>query len=587
MPESKDIWVVAMAAFIDDGEIPCPVGLSAVEVSTGDYHWQDLSGENGPREPPRFIIDERSTIVTYFGSIEAAVFRRLNWPMPSKQLDLFAEFRCKHNGRWSTEGYTYEKALAIYEVDNGYIPGHVFHGDYGDRPLPVRGAERSIRRGSKQFVSSLAALYQAMREDIDNDWAPFRGRYMQVVGEIESNGIPMDVDLYNSLLNSWSDIIADLIRDMDDIGVYEEGHFRTRRFENYLNRKSIPWPKLPSGELALDSATFKAMAGLYPQLEAIGSLRTILSKFRALRLSIGKDGRNRSSLAPFRSKTGRNQPSSTRFIFGAPSWLRRLVKPQRGKALAYIDYEQQEFGIAAALSRDPAMMAAYESGDPYLAFAKDAGAIPPEGTRSTHPKIREIYKECCLAVMYGMGAESFAMRTGLTPLEAKDILSRHQRTYTRFWRWCTEYENVCLWKRVAKLRLGWRLILPNEVNLRSLRNFPMQGNGAGLLQLLLIMLSDAQIKTCAPVHDAVLMESDVDEIEEKSVKAQKIMERAGEIIFDGFRLRTDCTIIAYPHRFEPGGGEDIWELVTSKINPELIGGGKNGDGSGQGHNQKN
>ena len=48
--------------------------------------------------------------------------------------------------------------------------------------------------------------------------------------------------------------------------------------------------------------------------------------------------------------------------------------------LAYIDYCQQEFGIAAALSGDTAMKQAYRSGDPYLAFAKQVGAVPGDAT---------------------------------------------------------------------------------------------------------------------------------------------------------------------------------------------------------------
>ena len=45
-------------------------------------------------------------------------------------------------------------------------------------------------------------------------------------------------------------------------------------------------------------------------------------------------------------------------------------------AVAYVDREQQEFAIAASLSGDAAMQAAYLTGDPYLAFAKQAGAVP-------------------------------------------------------------------------------------------------------------------------------------------------------------------------------------------------------------------
>jgi DNA polymerase I len=75
-------------------------------------------------------------------------------------------------------------------------------------------------------------------------------------------------------------------------------------------------------------------------------------------------------LSAFRSRTGRNQPSNTRFIFGPSVWLRGLVKPLPGHGLGYVDWDQQEFGTAAALSGDVAMQAAYRSGDPYLAFQR-------------------------------------------------------------------------------------------------------------------------------------------------------------------------------------------------------------------------
>jgi DNA polymerase I len=69
-----------------------------------------------------------------------------------------------------------------------------------------------------------------------------------------------------------------------------------------------------------------------------------------------------------------------------------LIQPPPGHAIAYIDWAQQEFGIAAALSRDPLMMDAYRSGDPYLAFAKQAGAAPPDATKATHKTIRDQFK---------------------------------------------------------------------------------------------------------------------------------------------------------------------------------------------------
>ena len=48
------------------------------------------------------------------------------------------------------------------------------------------------------------------------------------------------------------------------------------------------------------------------------------------------------------------------------------------------------------------MKQAYASGDPYLEFAKLAGAVPPDATKKTHPEQRSLYKATVLAVNYGM-----------------------------------------------------------------------------------------------------------------------------------------------------------------------------------------
>lgn len=88
---------------------------------------------------------------------------------------------------------------------------------------------------------------------------------------------------------------------------------------------------------------------------------------------MGADGRNRTLLSPFRSTTGRNQPSISKFIFGSARFIRGLIKPPDGFGLAYVDWKSQEIGIAAALSGDGKMIDSYMSGDPYLAFAVQAG----------------------------------------------------------------------------------------------------------------------------------------------------------------------------------------------------------------------
>ena len=187
------------------------------------------------------------------------------------------------------------------------------------------------------------------------------------------------------------------------------GRSNAERWAGWLARAGIPWPRLESGALMLDDDTFREMARSHRRcgLDAgIPGTRSHNSGFEGL--AVGSDGRNRTWLSPFGASTGRNTPSNTHFIFGPSTWLRGLIKPEPGMALAYVDWSQQEFGIAAALSGDPAMVEAYQSGDPYLAFGKQAGRIPPNGTKRTHGPERELFKTCILGVQYGMGEQSLA-----------------------------------------------------------------------------------------------------------------------------------------------------------------------------------
>src|SRR5262249_7178456 len=57
---------------------------------------------------------------------------------------------------------------------------------------------------------------------------------------------------------------------------------------------------------------------------------------------------------------------------------------------------------------------AYLSGDPYLAFAKQAKAAPKNATKQTQGPTRELFKQCVRAAQYGMKHESLAAQIGPT-----------------------------------------------------------------------------------------------------------------------------------------------------------------------------
>lgn len=337
--------------------------------------------------------------------------------------------------------------------------------------------------------------------------------------------------------------------------------FSAARWAGWLSRQGIPWPRLASGALDLSDDAFRLMARTYRAVGPMRELRHALSQLRLSDLAVGADGRNRCLLSAFRARTGRNQPSNSRFIFGPSVWLRCLIRPAPCRAVAYVDWSQQEFGIAAALSGDRAMMDAYVSGDPYLTFAKQAGAVPREATKQSHAAERDRFKVCALAVQYGMEARSLAQAIGQSEAHARELLRLHRQTYPTFWRWSQgNIDHAMLHGWIATV-FGWRLHVGPDANPRSLANFPMQANGAEMLRLACCLATERGIPVCAPVHDAVLVEGPAGEIESIAAATQGAMREAAEIVLAGFALRSDAKIVRHPARYADERGRAMWDTV--------------------------
>jgi DNA polymerase I-like protein with 3'-5' exonuclease and polymerase domains len=273
-------------------------------------------------------------------------------------------------------------------------------------------------------------------------------------------------------------------------------------------------------------------------------------------------------LSAFRARTGRNQPSNSKFIFGPATWIRGLIKPTPGYAVAYIDWSQQEFGIAAALSGDAAMLAAYESGDPYLAFAKQAGIVPADATKQSHGPQRELCKQAVLATQYGMEAESLAMRLGQPVVVARDLLRQHHETYRTFWAWSDAAVTQAMLHGSLWTVFGWPIHVSTECNPRSLRNFPMQANGAEMLRIACCLATERGIEVCAPVHDAVLICGPIDRIDADVEAMRAAMAEASRAVLGGFELGSDAKIVRYPDRYVDPRGAVMWNRVCQLLEIE-------------------
>ena len=560
------VWCIDFEFSHQPGGLPMPLCMVALELRSRKLVrvWLD-----GVQSCP-IHFNKSDLIVAYYASAEVGCFLELGWSIPAV-LDLYAEFR------WLTCGETLQHG-------RGLLGAMLFHG------LPTIGAEHkeemrklALRGGPysetekndlldycQSDVEGLALLLQEMSKKLDWPRAVgIRGRYMIAVARMEKIGIPIDCKTLAKMIKNWEELKTDLVQAVDPDGeVYqwENNHFifKQDRFALMLKRMNIPWPKSDKGRLLLDEATFKDMARCHGgKIALIHDLRRALAGMKLNSLEVGPDERNRCMLSPFASKTGRNQPSNAKFIFGAASWLRGLIQPKKGRALAYVDWSQQEFGIAAYLSGDAKMQEAYLSGDPYLAFAKQAGAVPPDGTKETHGDIRNQYKVCVLGVQYGIGAKGLGVRLGLGECWANHLLKMHKRTFQEFWAWSDRVEAWGMLRGELESPFGWRCSFHKDPNPRSIRNWPMLSAGSEMLRLAAVYATEAGLAVCCPVHDAFLIEANTKDISEAVARMQQVMRKASEVTLPGFPLRSDANVIRYPERF--GAGAPMWDRVQGLL----------------------
>jgi hypothetical protein len=560
-----NVWCVDFEFTADDGEQPVPIVGVARNLQTGTIIRMGPDELAAPTPP--YGVGAADLVVGYFVSAEMGCHAALGWPMPVWVLDLFAEFRRLTNGLTLPCGRGLLGACAYFGLSVGDAVEKSTMRELAMRGGPYTSEEfGALLAYCEDDVSATAVLFERMQPLIDLPRALLRGRYMRAVAAMEHVGVPIDAPLLATLRESWDDVKTRLIERVDQqYGVFDGTTFKLDLFEKFLAAHGIPWDRTEHGTLKLDDQTFKERSRAFPILNPLRELRYSLAQLRLTDLAVGRDGRNRTLLSPFAAKTGRNAPSTSKFIFGPSTWLRSLIRPEPGWGLAYVDWSQQEFGIAAALSGDAGMWEAYESGDPYLALAKHAGVVPADATKASHGDVREQFKTTTLAVQYGMERESLARRLDQSPAHAAQLLAHHRAAFPRFWQWSDSAVSFAMVTNQIHTVFGWTLTASAQINPRSLANFPVQANGAEMLRLACCLATEAGIRVCAPVHDALLVEAPIVDLDHTIAQTKAAMGAASRAVLGGLTLQSGVTRVVFPDRYTDPRGAEMYRIVLGLL----------------------
>ncbi|HKN82042.1 MAG TPA: DNA polymerase [Pyrinomonadaceae bacterium] len=209
-----------------------------------------------------------------------------------------------------------------------------------------------------------------------------------------------------------------------------------------------------------------------------------------------------------------------------------------GRKLIIADYSQIELRILAEFSGDRGFMEAFNSGaDLHRVTAAQVFNAPLDQVTKEQ---RDFAKRLNFGVVYGIGAQRFAMMTGLTVPDAESVLRRYFATYRQLDSYLRDAANRAVSERQARTASGRLVRFRYDENdrqqismtQRNGKNTPIQGTSADILKRALKLLKEELSGTNAQIvniiHDEIVVEADAGEAQAVAEKVERLMCAAGQ-----------------------------------------------------------
>lgn len=231
---------------------------------------------------------------------------------------------------------------------------------------------------------------------------------------------------------------------------------------------------------------------------------------------------------------------------------RRCFRAPDGKKLVIADYSQIELRILADFSNDENFINAFKSGaDFHTTTAAQVFNVKPEEVTGDQ---RSFAKRLNFGVVYGIGANRFALMTGLSQTEAENIMRRYFATYRGLDAWLRDAARKVVTERISRTASGRMFRFRFDENdrqaiggaQRNAKNFPIQGTSADILKRALHFLHERIRNTSARlvniVHDEIIIECDTADAEKTADILEKSMCEAGEEYVTKVPVKVDVKI---------------------------------------------
>ncbi|MBC8504467.1 MAG: DNA polymerase I [Anaerolineales bacterium] len=211
-----------------------------------------------------------------------------------------------------------------------------------------------------------------------------------------------------------------------------------------------------------------------------------------------------------------------------------------GHQLLAVDYSQVELRIAAHMAQDEAMLAAFNSGqDIHATTASAVYDLPLDAVNSTQ---RRHAKAINFGLIYGMSPFGLTRTTDLTLAEAEDFVSAYFRKFPGVKQYLDGIRELAADQGYVETLLGRRRYFPGLKNPQNMQirnreereaiNAPIQGTAADIMKIAMLRMPDAlkeaelSIKMLLQVHDELVLECPIDEINAAAAVVSEVMEAA-------------------------------------------------------------
>lgn len=323
----------------------------------------------------------------------------------------------------------------------------------------------------------------------------------------------------------------------------------------FLQSRGLENRIIHNGKVTTDDKRLEQIEALDPAITHIRRVR----RYTSLRGDplftgelIGADNRLHPNHRHLAAATGRSSCAAPN-ITGITKTFRPIVVAPDGRALLELDYAQIEVCIAAAVHDDPDLLKAANSQDVYATMAQQFYALnltdeeqklSPKDFKSMHPDLRDKMKVFVLGIIFGMSEQGIADAFGVSLSEAK---RQQESFFDSFPGIAKAMEKSHRDGRVrgnAPMVGGLRRAIPNGYQARNQHiNTPVQGSAGVVFRKAVVDLyyhfRGTSTQLVLPIHDAVLIECDVEDIQQVGNDAAFIMSAAVRSYFPQLHPKID------------------------------------------------